>query len=251
MLYLHDLWVNWCDAEEFGYNVFEFHSWEKTDKVELLDQVPLIKVSDELFDYILNDLDDLPEQLLNDIFEKAYERKNHERKPLKNCCIVSNGKDTLAIDTLEYNSPMRKSRLIPRQHALALEYIYDEQPVEYEFRSNKRDHTDFALLSPHPLSMIGLTRREMQFKTIFNMALDDILHKNNHNELMYWYSEIVPNGYKQIKHNTYEEIKEKLIDYVKDGWKNEWIEVIEKISKCSQFVAAMYKTEKEKNYTIG
>lgn len=251
MIYLHDVFLNWCESKEHSYNVHYFHSWDKTDKVVVLDQVPLIKVTDEFFDYILNNLDTIPAKLLEEIHEKSYLRKNQKRLPIKHCCVISNGKDALAFDTLDYNTPMRKSRLIPRQHALALEMVFDVQPEEYDFEKLNRDHTEFALLSPHPLSMVGLTRREMQLKTIFNMALDDILHKQNHSELTYWYTEIVPNGLEQIKNNTYDEIKEKLTTYIKDGWKSEWEPVIEKIGKCSEFVAAMYKVEKEKSYVQG
>lgn len=45
MLFLHDVWVNWFEGEENGYNVCHFHEWRKEDTVELLDQVPLLKCS--------------------------------------------------------------------------------------------------------------------------------------------------------------------------------------------------------------
>ncbi|MCT4572190.1 DUF3603 domain-containing protein, partial [Bacillus thuringiensis] len=44
MLYLHDVWVNWFEGEENGYNVCHFYEWRKDDTIELLDQVPLLKV---------------------------------------------------------------------------------------------------------------------------------------------------------------------------------------------------------------
>lgn len=40
MLFLHDVWVNWFEGEENGYNVCHFHEWRKEDTVELLDQTP-------------------------------------------------------------------------------------------------------------------------------------------------------------------------------------------------------------------
>ena len=49
MLFLHDVWVNWFEGEENGYNVCHFHEWRKEDSVELLDQVPLLKVQSPLF----------------------------------------------------------------------------------------------------------------------------------------------------------------------------------------------------------
>lgn len=41
MLFLHDVWVNWFEGEENGYNVCHFHEWRKEDTVELLDQTPV------------------------------------------------------------------------------------------------------------------------------------------------------------------------------------------------------------------
>lgn len=34
MLFLHDVWVNWFEGEENGYNVCHFHEWRKEDTVE-------------------------------------------------------------------------------------------------------------------------------------------------------------------------------------------------------------------------
>ena len=49
MMYLHDVWVNWFEGEENGYNVCYFHEWRKDDSVELLDQVPLLKIDPVLY----------------------------------------------------------------------------------------------------------------------------------------------------------------------------------------------------------
>ena len=75
MMYLHDVWVNWFEGEENGYNVCYFHEWRKDDSVELLDQVPLLKIDPVLYSYIENDLSELPQQLLEDIYQKAFYEK--------------------------------------------------------------------------------------------------------------------------------------------------------------------------------
>ena len=72
MMYLHDVWVNWFEGEENGYNVCHFHEWRKDDSVELLDQVPLLKINPLLYSYIENDLSELPQQLLEDVYQKAF-----------------------------------------------------------------------------------------------------------------------------------------------------------------------------------
>ena len=79
MLYLHDVWVNWFEGEENGYNICHFHEWRKEDVIELLDQVPLLKVGKELYHYIENDLSELPRQMLpflsmfTNVMNEAYE----------------------------------------------------------------------------------------------------------------------------------------------------------------------------------
>ena len=40
MLYLHDVWVNWFEGEENGYNVATFMNGERMTVWNLLDQVP-------------------------------------------------------------------------------------------------------------------------------------------------------------------------------------------------------------------
>lgn len=37
MLYFYDVWVNWFEGEENGYNVCYFYEWRKDDCVELFD----------------------------------------------------------------------------------------------------------------------------------------------------------------------------------------------------------------------
>ena len=149
MLYLHDVWVNWFEGEENGYNVCHFHEWRKDDGVELLDQVPLVKVEPILFNYIENDLSELPQQLLDDIFQKAYLRKNHERVQLEYCFVVTDGVGILAVDTIGYNIPIRKSRLIPRQEQLVYEMITAHEHQKYRFYP-QNEMKDFHILSPEP-----------------------------------------------------------------------------------------------------
>lgn len=70
MVMMRDVWVNWFEGEENGYNVCEFHEWRSEDRVEVLDQVKLIKASSQLFSYIEDQLLDLPEALLESVHQK-------------------------------------------------------------------------------------------------------------------------------------------------------------------------------------
>lgn len=151
MLFLHDVWVNWFEGEENGYNVCHFHEWRKEDSVELLDQVPLLKVQSPLYDYIENDLSEPPKTPLESVFEKSYIRKNHERRKLEYCFVVTDGIRIIAVDTIGYSIPVRKSRLIPRQEQLVYEMVKDVKAEEYEFSQDRLESAkEYHILSLPP-----------------------------------------------------------------------------------------------------
>jgi hypothetical protein len=242
MLYLHDVWVNWFEGEENGYNVCHFHEWRKDDGVELLDQVPLLKIEPLLFDYIENDLSELPQQLLDDIYQKAYLRKNHERIQLDYCFVVTDGTGILAVDTIGYNIPIRKSRLIPRQEQLVYEMICQYDPKPYHFYSQPR-MKDFHILSPEPDLMRGLTRKERQLKQLLFMALDQLLTSNNEAEVRYWYTEWCPEQYSIIQEMNFEEAWEQLFEQTKYGWSNRHETFCENLIKGQPFFEKLWEME--------
>ncbi len=242
MLYLHDVWVNWFEGEENGYNVCHFHEWRKDDGVELLDQVPLLKIESVLFNYIENDLSELPQQLLDDIYQKAYLRKNHERTQLEYCFVVSDGVGILAVDTIGYNIPIRKSRLIPRQEQLVYEMLENQETLTYNFN----DHSalkDFHILSPAPDLMRGLTRKERQLKQLLFMAMDQLHSSQNVAEVRYWFTEWRPEKYEEIQQLSFEEVWEQLYEETKYGWSLKHYTFCENLIKGQTFFEKLWEME--------
>lgn len=242
MLYLHDVWVNWFEGEENGYNVCHFHEWRKDDGVELLDQVPLLKIEPILFNYIENDLSELPQQLLDDIYQKAYLRKNHERVQLDYCFVVTDGTGILAIDTIGYTIPIRKSRLIPRQEQLVYEMISQHEAKKYHFYGQPKTK-DFHILSPEPELMRGLTRKERQLKQLLFMALDQLLSSNNEAEVRYWFTEWCPEKYSTIQELNFEEAWEQLFEEAKYGWSKRHETFCENLIKGQPFFEKLWEME--------
>ncbi|EIJ81854.1 hypothetical protein PB1_02905 [Bacillus methanolicus PB1] len=242
MLYLHDVWVNWFEGEENGYNVCHFHEWRKDDSVELLDQVPLLKIEAGLFNYIENDLSELPQQLLDDIFQKAYLRRNHERIQLDYCCVVSDGTGILAIDTIGYNIPIRKSRLIPRQEQLVYEMIENQETLCYGFNC-ETSSKNFHILSPEPELMRGLTRKERQLKQLLFMALDQLNSSQNVAEVRYWYTEWCPEKYSEIQQLPFNDVWKMLFDETKHGWSTKHEKFCENIIKGQPFFEKLWEME--------
>jgi hypothetical protein len=242
MLYLHDVWVNWFEGEENGYNVCHFHEWRKDDGVELLDQAPLLKVEPILFHYIENDLSELPQQLLDDIFQKAYLRKNHERVQLEYCFVVTDGVGILAVDTIGYSIPIRKSRLIPRQEQLVYEMIANHDARKYHFLQNSVDK-DFHILSPEPELMTGLTRKERQLKQLLFMALDQLHTSKNEAEVRYWFTEWCPEQYSAIQELNFENAWEQLFEETKYGWTKRHETFCENLIKGQPFFEKLWEME--------
>jgi hypothetical protein len=242
MLYLHDVWVNWFEGEENGYNICHFHEWRKDDGVELLDQVPLLKIEPLLFNYIENDLSELPQQLLHDIYQKAYLRKNHERIQLDHCFVVTDGTGILVVDTMGYNLPIRKSRLIPRQEQLVYEMIETEDVMYYTFDQHVLGK-DYHILSPDPLLMRGLTRRERQLKQLLFMALDQLHSSKNVAEVRYWFTEWNPERYSEIQQLDFEAAWVELFEKIKHGWSYKHETFCENIVKGQPFFEKLWEME--------
>lgn len=242
MLYLHDVWVNWFEGEENGYNVCHFHEWRKDDGVELLDQVPLLKINSVLFNYIENDLSELPQMLLDDIYQKSYLRKNHERIQLDYCFVATDGERIIVVDTIGYNIPIRKSRLIPRQEQLVYEMVENHQPAEYAF-NERGSMKEFHILSPAPELMHGLTRKERQLKQLLFMALDQLRASENAAEIRYWYTEWSPERYEEIQNLHFEKAWQMLYEETQHGWSVRHEHFCENLIKGQPFFEKLWEME--------
>ncbi|WP_343839843.1 YjbA family protein [Salinibacillus aidingensis] len=242
MMYLHDVWVNWFEGEENGYNVCHFHEWRKEDGIELLDQVPLVYVTETLYDYIENDLQDLPKELLDSVYQRAYLRKNQERIPLEYAFVATDGKSIVTIDTMGYSLPIRKSRLIPRQERLVYDMIEKLEPVSYSF-SPEQYVKEYHTLSLPPHEMIGLTRKERQLKQLLMMMLDQMRQTSHVSELRYWLTEWAPGNYESIQQMDFGEAWQELYEGLKQGWTKTHEEICRKMTKGQPFFEKLWELE--------
>ncbi|WP_152657300.1 YjbA family protein [Oceanobacillus sp. CFH 90083] len=244
MLYLHDAWVNWFEGEENGYNVCPFHEWRKSDSVELLDQVPLLYISSELFEYIENDMCELPKDLLDRIYKRTTIRKGQKRTVLEYAAVVTDGLEILAFDTAGYYIPVKKSRLIPRQEQLVYSMIEKAEQKTYAF--NKENYQkEYHMLSMPPAFIHGLTRRERQLKQLLMIGLDQLKTTNNKQELRYWLTEWNPKKYPSIKYMNEGEVWEALYNGLKDGWSQAHEELCKKLIRGQAFLERMWEAEME------
>ncbi|ALX48642.1 YjbA family protein [Lentibacillus amyloliquefaciens] len=242
MLYLHDVWVNWFEGEENGYSVCYFHEWRKNDGIELLDQVPLLYITEDLYDHIENDMHDLPEEMLDKIYKRAYSRKGQERNCLEFAAVVTDGNDILVFDTIGYQIPVRKSRLIPRQEQLVFDMIKTTKPETFNFEG-KTVEKEYHMLSMAPQLVHGLTRRERQLKQLLMIALDQLSTVNNLEELRYWLTEWDPKQYPYIRYMDEKSVWDTLYDGVKYGWSQSHEDLCVKMIKGQPFLEQMWEAE--------
>ncbi|UCZ51961.1 YjbA family protein [Bacillus shivajii] len=217
MLHMRDVWVNWFEGEENGYNVCEFFEWRKEDKIELVDQIAVIKISEALFDYIENTLLELPEELLADVYKQSYVRRKSERVEMEYCFLATDGVRTIIVDTIGYHTPIRKSRMVPRQEEQLFQLISSE-PVREYYMDYLDCEKQYHILSPDPLLMKGLVRKERQLKQLLFMALDQLYKEASTAEIRYWYTEWAADKYLEIQQMSFEEAWNELYDEIREGW---------------------------------
>ncbi|RYL91475.1 DUF3603 family protein [Sporolactobacillus sp. THM19-2] len=239
---ISDIWVNWFEGEENSYNVCEFYEWRKHDFIELLDQVPLVKVESSLFDYIENDLQDLPEDLLKLIRNKSVICKNNQREVIEYCFVATDGQRSIAADTLGYRIPVRKSRLIPRQENIVLEKVEKMKPESFPILLPGHERA-YHLLSLDPRFMIGLTRRERHMKQLLFMALDQLRTAGSLEEIRYWYTEWYPTHYAESRHMSFEEAWGALVSAMKIGWSKKHSAICERMIKGQSYFEKLWELE--------
>lgn len=248
MLYLYDVWVNWFEGEEEGYNVCDYHEWRKKDKIEILEQVPVLYISNQLFYTIENSLSDIPTPLLEKIYKRAYMRKGHTREVLEYACIVTDGKGILAFDTLGYHIPIRKSRLIPRQEQQIFELCKKSKRYSFPFTPKQIEQED-SIMSINRKYMYGLTRRERQLKKLLMIAMEQLKTTNNRNEILYWLSE-----WDENKKGTYDayrlsiqELWQLLYEDIKIGWSEAHEKLCAQLVKGNRFLERFWEMEQVEN----
>lgn len=131
--------------------------------------------------------------MMNKIYKRAYMRKGQERSPLEYAAVLTDGKDIIAIDTIGYQIPVRKSRLIPRQEQLVFDMIKTTKPETFNF-DGRQVEKEYHILSMEPELIHGLTRKERNLKQVLMIALDQLRTANNLEELRYWLTEWDPNN---------------------------------------------------------
>jgi hypothetical protein len=227
---LRDVWVNWVDGNSRAHEVPQFHEWNKEEKVDLMDEIPLVVVEPELFTLLEDSCVEIPKELLQEVHRKAI-RRNPETKRQNKVAyafVVTDGARIVAIDTAGGKEPTYKSRLVPRQEQLVLALVDGEEPTKYEVGDVSLEEKDESLmgqiLSFDPEYFVGLTRVEREMKEILLDCLFNLSCSENFDEVYYWYVELFPEEYSTELRIEMEPMIERMFIFIKAGWTERHVE---------------------------
>jgi len=237
--YLNQVEVNWTVNEKNGYNVPHFVEWMEDEKLILYTVLPVVKVTNELFNHIENTLEHIPEELLKDIEDKAKVKTGYFSSTEKYAFVITNGNVALAVSTNGLKIPMKKSRLSLQDENLVQFKTRSLEAKEYEFK--KKQHI-YNYLSLEPSVMAGLTRKERHKKQVLFQALDDLKYVavKNVDKLKYLYGEWSNTPLNQKKQYTYDGLLNKIGEEMKAGWTKNHENVAEFLVKHDEYLSELY-----------
>lgn len=249
MLYLYDVWVNWFEGEEKGYNVCQFYEWRKNDTIDILEQVPCLHITEALYDQIENSLAEVPVALLNKIHKKTICRIGQNREKIDYASIITDGKGVLLFDTANYRVPHKKSRLIPKQEQRVLEVIKKTKAYEFPFKQVQEGIKTNLLVLDESL-VCGLTRRERQLKRLLMIALYQLKNAANYIALCYWLSEWNGSNTLQFGEGNSDHVWQLLYDELKYGWSDAHERLCEQLIKGNHLLEKYWELEMNHSQNI-
>lgn len=202
MKFITDVWVNWFEGEENAHLIPHYFEWYKSDKPDLMDTLPLLKLNTNLYNYIEFGLNRVADVALTRIKNKAYLRKSQEKVLIEYAFIMTDGKGIMAVQLDSEGYVQKKSRLIPRQERLV-----------HEMEEDKIN--DFELTTEVDISKYtrfeGLTRLEKNIMIKATKFIDK-LSPNHLGMLKYIVAEYDLKLHKKLNTTTFKEIKHKLLE---------------------------------------
>ena len=235
--YVFDIWVNWVDGAIKHYQIPQFYEWSNKDKVQFMERMPLFKVKEGFFNYVLDGIFELPDDLIVTVKNQAFYREI-DRVHFSNAFIICDGKRVLAVDPCDSNTPNKKSYLFPRQEQLVLDILADKEPTKFEYFVNDIPENDYLNLPDR--FMYGLTRMERDLKSLLIEGLLLSLGSGDLAKVRYWYSEWDNKSMHLIKDLNVNELVFRLVEEVSIGFHQGHRDLLVAIAKSDPVIKIQY-----------
>ena len=194
MNYYYDVLLN------FQENYYMFYEWDESDIIEFSKKIPLFHVDTLVISDAMTKILEVDIDFLKQIENKTKLKQN---KFLKYACIISDGKNIVALEFDESGKVINKSSLIIEDELNINEFIYSisKSNINYKIIENCKKEKE--------------TRQELKIKKILKLEINDIYNKKNYSKLKYlyleWFDEIL-NNIDDMYTNMINKINNKLTD---------------------------------------
>jgi hypothetical protein len=227
MFYAHDVWVNFIEGCYEEAQIPEFFEWRGTETPLLVEEAPVVFLTTELYNFIANDYEELPSQLLNAIYQKGIMGKNRrvdqERMRMDYLAIICSPDCRLMVIQVDSDGlVMWKSKLAPRSENYICGEVYDDTEfLDYGWEPKKEEEekeTNWknGLLNPTGAPLLGLTRKERELKEILFEQFVNLLQESEAS-VKYWFSEVFPDSLNP-KPLPKDDMVFSLYEYFRLGW---------------------------------
>lgn len=194
MNYYYDVLLNFQD------NYYMFYEWDEQDIIEYAKKIPLFYIDTQMLSDMISKVIEVDTDFLKQIENKTKLRQN---KVLKYASIMSDGKNSVALEFNDQGIVINKSSLIVEDELNINEFIYsvNKNSINYKIIRDCKKNKEI--------------RQELKIKKILKLEINDMYKKGNYSKLKYiyleWFDEILKNV-DDMYNNMLEKINNKLTD---------------------------------------
>lgn len=194
MNYYYDILLNFQD------NFYMFYEWDEYDNIEYFKKIPIFYVDTKTLTDMILKIVKIDKEFLNTLENKTKLKQN---RYLKYTCIISDGKNSTAIEFNDDGLTINKSSLTVEDELNINEFIYSisKSKINYEIISSDIFFKE--------------TRQELNIKKILKIEINTMYKQKNYSKLKYiyleWFDEILDSIDIMYK-NMLDKIKNKLSD---------------------------------------
>ena len=194
MNYYYDVLLNFQD------NYYMFYEWDEQDNLEFAKKIPLFHVDSLMVSDAISKIFEVDTEFLKQIENKTKLKQN---KVLKYACIISDGKNSIALEFNDSGKIINKSSLTIEDELNINEFIYT-------INKSKITYKDIRVCKK-----TKEIRQELKIKKILKLEINNIYNNKNYSKLKYlyleWFEEIL-NNVDEMYNNMLNKINNKLTD---------------------------------------
>jgi len=174
MNYYYDVLLNFQDI------YYMFYEWDELDNIEFIKKIPLVHTESKTICDMISKKIKVNLDFLNQLENKTKLKQN---KYLKYACIISDGKNSIAIEFNDNGEIISKSSLTIEDELNINEFIYYVNKINIQYETIADEILNKEI------------RQEKKIKKILKLEINDMYKNKNFSKLKYiyleWFNELL------------------------------------------------------------